>query len=140
MSAENNKAFIERYLTAINGKPKSAELLDQFIANQDYKNAQLVMEAAVPCFVNNEPMEIVAEGDLVMVQGWVSGENLGPGDLLGVSPTGKPLKVAVYETYKIGEGKIIGYTCLIDALTVWKQLGIDPNGVDAPAFWQALEK
>jgi predicted ester cyclase len=123
MSTEENKAFIRRYLEAINGKPKPPAILDLFIGEQPLKDHIASTEAAFPLYTIS-PEEIVGEGDLVCVRGMVHAVNLG--SLMGMPPTGKEVNFSIFMTYKVAGGKIVDHWMLTDNLTMMQQLGVIP--------------
>ena len=77
MSVEENKHFIQRYFDAINGKPKPPAVLDLYIADPDLKEHIRTAEEAFPLY-RLDAEEIIAEGELVSVRGWVRGIHRGP--------------------------------------------------------------
>jgi predicted ester cyclase len=123
MSAEENKKFIRRYLDAINDKPKTAAILDLFITDQSLKDHITASEAGFPLY-RIDAEEIVAEGDLVCVRGWVRGTN--KGSFMGIPPTGKEVNFSIFLTYKISGGKIVDHWMLTDNMTLMQQLGVIP--------------
>lgn len=123
MSANENKEFVRRYLDAINGKPKTAAIMDLFIAEQPLKDHIAAAEAAFPLY-RLDADEIVAEGDLVCLRGWVRGTSLG--SFMGIPPTGKNVEFSIYITYKIAGGKIVDHWMLTDNMTLMQQLGVAP--------------
>ena len=127
MSTEENKEFIRRYLDAIHGKPKPESVLRLFIAEQPLIDHILTVEAVMPLY-NLDIEEMVAEGDLVSLRGWVRGTHLGP--LMGIEPTGKPIRIALFITYKILDGKIVDHWMLTDNMAMMQQIGAVPNPAD----------
>jgi len=121
MSAEDNKAFIRRYLDALSGKPKPPEIVDLFVAEEALKEHIATSEAAFPLY-RIDIGELVAEGDLACVRGMVRGVNQGP--FMGMPPTGKEVEFPIYITYKISNGKIVDHWMLTDNLTMMQQLGV----------------
>jgi steroid delta-isomerase-like uncharacterized protein len=67
---------------------------------------------------------IVAEGDTVAVRLTAVGTHRG--ELLGIPPTGKAVRVAVMETYRIADGRIAEQWVVMDALGMMQQLGAIP--------------
>jgi hypothetical protein len=124
MSTEENKAFIHRYLEAINGKPKTESVIRLFVADQSLIPHILASEAGFPLY-RIDAEEMVAEGDLVTVRGMVRGVH--NGNLMGIPPTGKNVEFAIYITYKVQEGKIVDHWILTDDLTWMKQIGLIPE-------------
>jgi predicted SnoaL-like aldol condensation-catalyzing enzyme len=126
MSTQENKEFIRRYLDAIHGKPKPESVLRLFIAEQPLIDHILVCEEMMPLYTLDVD-EMVAEGDLVSLRGWVRGTHLGP--FMGIEPTGKPINIAIFITYKIRDGKIIDHWMLTDNMAMMQQIGAVPNPV-----------
>jgi predicted ester cyclase len=124
MSIEENKQFIQRYFNAINGKPKPAAVLDLYMVDDELKAHIQTAEEAFPLY-RLDPEEILAEGDLVSVRGWVRGVHRGP--FMGVPPTGKPVEFSIFITYRIAAGKIVEHWMLTDNITVMQQIGMMPN-------------
>ena len=127
MSTSENKEFIQRYLDAINRKPKPESVLRLFIAEQPLIDHILTAEAVMPLY-ELEVEEMVAEGDLVSLRGWVTGTHLGP--IMGIEPTGKPIHIALFITYKIRDGKIVDHWMLTDNMAMMQQISEVPNPVD----------
>ena len=72
--------------------------------------------------------EMLAEGDMVSLRGWVRGTHLGP--FMGVEPTGKPIDMAIFITYKIQDGKIVDHWMLTDNMAMMQQIGAVPSPAD----------
>jgi predicted ester cyclase len=124
MSTEENKQFIRRYFDAINGKPKPPAVLDLYMADDDLKAHIQTAEEAFPLY-RLDAEEILAEGDLVSVRGWVRGVHRGP--FMGVPPTGKTVEFSIFITYRIAVGKIVEHWMLTDNITVMQQIGMMPS-------------
>jgi len=45
------------------------------------------------------------------------------GDLMGLAPTGKPIKIAGTMTFRILGGKVVESSCLIDEMALMQQIG-----------------
>lgn len=82
---------------------------------------------------SSEIMEIVAEGDVVVVRTRVSGTHKGVGKrpinggmLVGVPPTGKRFEVQHIRWYKIRDGKIVEHYAVRDDIGMMRQLGLLP--------------
>jgi hypothetical protein len=123
MSAEENKAFILRYLAAINGHPKTEALCDLFMTDFSLKQHILAAETGFPLY-SIKPREIIAEGDLVCVQGKVCGVHQGVFN--GIPATGKAVEFDIFITYRVADGKIIDHWMLTDNLTALQQMGVLP--------------
>ncbi len=123
MATEENKAFIRRYLDAINGKPKTESVIRLFVAEQPLIDHILTAEASFPLY-RLDAEEMLAEGDLVSLRGKVRGVHNGP--FMGLPPTGKPVEFAIFITYKVQDGKIVDHWMLTDNMTMLQQIGLVP--------------
>jgi DNA-binding CsgD family transcriptional regulator/predicted ester cyclase len=118
MSTEANKALIRRYFEAINGAPKTRQLLDRFTTDADLIRHIEQAEAAFPSY-RIELQETIAEGDLVSIRGTMHGVH--SGHLRGIPPTGRELAWEVSMTCRISGGKIVQHWMLTDILyRVWR--------------------
>jgi steroid delta-isomerase-like uncharacterized protein len=68
--------------------------------------------------------ELVSNGDTVAVRLTAVGTQRG--ELLGLPPTGKTVRIAVMEMYRIADGRIAEQWVVMDALGLLKQLGALP--------------
>lgn len=123
MSTEENKAFIRRYLDAINGKPKTESVARLFVAEQPLIDHILTAEASFPLY-RIDVEEMLAEGDLVSLHGMIRGVHNGP--FMGLPPTGRPVEFAIFITYKVQDGKIVDHWILSDNMTMMQQIGLMP--------------
>lgn len=123
MSTENSKAFIHRYLNAINGKDKTPQVVDQFVADSDSELKQHIAaaEAAFPRYAL-EPNDVFAEGDKVLIRFTLRGVHTGP--FMGIPATGKTLAVPGLIVYRITGGKIAEHWMQIDNGLMMQQLGV----------------
>lgn len=123
MSTEANKAFIREYLEAINGVVKTTELIDCYIADDDLKRHIQQADAAMPGY-SLDPVEMIAEGDLVSVRGTVRGLN--SGSLMGIPASGKDLDFGIFITYRVASGMIVEHWMLTDTMAMMQQMGVIP--------------
>ena len=128
MSTQENKEFVRRYFDAINGKPKSESVVNLYVSEQPLKDHIAMAEAAFPLY-SIDVEEMIAEGDLVSIRGRLRGTHKGP--FLGVPPTGKPIDVPIFLTYRVAGGKIVDHWMLSDNAAIMQQLGLLPNPADA---------
>ena len=119
MSTEENKNMVRRYLEAISGKPKSDSVMNLYIAEQSLKDHILAAEGAFPLY-RLDADEVIAEGDLVSVRGWIRGVHRGP--FMGIAPTGKSVEFSIFITYRIAGGKIVDHWMLTDNMALMQQL------------------
>jgi steroid delta-isomerase-like uncharacterized protein len=84
-----------------------------------YKHACLLHLAAFPDFrVTTE--SIIAEGDKVAISWTVNGTHLG--ELMGIAPTGRPVKFTGSTVYRLADGKIAENWWSYDALGMMQQI------------------
>jgi len=124
MNAQENKEFIRKYIEAISGKPKPAELVDQYVAEQPLKDHIAMNEAAFPGYEMHIE-KLIAEGDLVSVIGRANGTHKGP--FMNVPPTGKTWDVTIHITYRVEGEKIVEHWMAIDTAAFMQQLGLIPS-------------
>lgn len=125
MSAEENKAFIRRFLDAMSGKDKSAAAVAEYVSDADEEFSQhiAVFEAAFPSY-QLIAEDMIAEGDKVVVRGTMQGTH--KGNLMGIPPTGKQVTMPVIVIYRIADGKIVEHWINADQLGLMQQLGVVP--------------
>lgn len=141
MSSEASKALIQRlYEEGINRHDAVAAAA--FYA-ADAKNhgrvvgragMQAVFEALFSTFpdFNYRIEEATAEGDRVVCKVTMTGTHLGQptmpeafsGMLKGVPPTGKPVQVLQFHSFRIRDGQIAEHAAVRDDLGMLKQLGV----------------
>ena len=123
MSAEENKAFVRRYFEAINGKPKPAVVVDEYISDADQALKQHIafFEAAFPRY-ELIAEDMIAENDKVAVRATARGTH--KGEFMGIPPTGKQINISAMLIYRIANSKIVEHWMEIDAPTMMKQLGV----------------
>jgi predicted ester cyclase len=124
MNTQENKDFIRSYLEALSGKPKTPELVDQYVAEQSLKDHIAMNEAAFPGY-EMRIERMIAEDDLVSVIGRATGTHKGP--FMGMPPTGKSWDVPIHITYRIEGGKIVEHWMVIDTAAFMRQLGMIPS-------------
>lgn len=127
MNARENKDLIREYFEALGGKPKPAELIDQYVAEQSLKDHIAMYEAAFPEY-DMRIDQMVAEDDLVSVIGRGSGTHKGP--FMGMPPTGKSWDVPIHITYRLKDRKIVDHWMIVDTAAFMQQLGMIPNPAD----------
>ena len=140
MSAEH-KALMNRFFEGVGTGDLSVidELVaDDFVEHEEFPGLTPdkagvrkffeMFRGAFPDF-RMEPLETVAEGDLLCVRSVTTGTH--EGEFLGVSPTGKRIDVAGFDMVRIRDGQVTEHWGLLDALTLMQQLGAIPE--EAPA-------
>lgn len=122
MSAEENKAFVRRYLSAISGKDKTPTVVNQFVADADEALKQHIayFEAAFPRY-EMIAEDMIAEKDQVVVRLTARGTH--KGEFMGVPATGKSINIPGILIYRIADGKIVEHWMQVDAVSLMQQLG-----------------
>jgi steroid delta-isomerase-like uncharacterized protein len=123
MSTSENKAFVRRYLDAINGKDKPAAVQDQYISDADAILKQHIAgyEAAFPHYALIED-DMIAEGDKVVVR-WTMHATYG-GGFMNIPATGQQVAMPGIIIYRIADGKIVEHWMQVDSAALMQQLGV----------------
>jgi predicted ester cyclase len=131
MSSQANKQLIQKLIERFSGKPKTDELLRQLVADEALIAHSLASESAFPCY-RIDPIEMIAEGDLVSIRSTWSGTHLG--EFMGVPGTGKTFATPLFVTYRISGGKVVDHWMIIDNADLMRQLGIpQPQATGVPS-------
>ena len=125
MTTEENKALVRRYLDALSGKEKPAELVNQYVAesDEDLRQHIAVAEAGFPRY-ELPPDDIIAEGDKVVVRATMRATHLG--EFFGVPATGKEVTMPLIIIYRIADGRIVEHWIQMDVFGLMQQLGAIP--------------
>ena len=140
MSTESNKAVALRYIDIINAWDLDAlgEVVDKDAFTEhnpgwgalNFEQAlgtYKMIKAALPDLHFGEPPVIViAEGDLVVIAGGVSGTHTGE-PLFGVPATGKRLSWTGIDISRIANGKIVERWLEANMLSLMQQVGVIPS-------------
>lgn len=137
MLAEENKAFVRRYITEILNKKDLDGLLKCFTDDSIDHSAPPGVPAGLRgieqwfrMFFNSFPdaqaeiHDIIGEGDLVWHRGMFRATHTG--EFLGAPPTGKRIEVPVMEINRIKNDKIAEHWGGIDMFVFMQQLGAIP--------------
>jgi predicted ester cyclase len=126
MSAQENKAFIERYFGALSGKDKPPAVVDQYVSDSDQELKEHIafFEAAFPRYELIAD-DLIAEGDQVCVRTTFRGTH--EGDLMGLAPTHKSATISIMLIYRIADGKIVEHWMVADQMSLMQQLGAIPT-------------
>jgi len=128
MTTQENKEFIREYFEALSGKPKTPELVEEYVAEQPLKDHIAMNEAAFPGYTLNVE-QMIAEDDLVAIIGRASGTHKGP--FMGMPPTGKSWDVPLHITYRVKDRKIVEHWLVLDTAAFMQQLGMIPSNEGA---------
>lgn len=140
MAAEENKTLIRRYFAAIDAACQSgnADIIDEFLAPEfvehnpfpgipptrdGWKQAFLIFDAATPGYHVVE--DLVAEGD--KVAGRITAYGTHKGELFGIPPTGKQVRLTAIGIWRIADGKIVEHWYEADNVGLLRQLGVMPH-------------
>jgi steroid delta-isomerase-like uncharacterized protein len=123
MSVSENKAFISRYLDAINGKEKPATVVDQFVSEADALLKQHIAgyEAGFPRYALDVE-DMIAEADKVVLRFTFSATY--GGGFMNIPATGQQVAVPGIIIYRIADGKIVEHWMLVDSAVLMQQLGV----------------
>jgi predicted ester cyclase len=124
MSTADNKAFIRRYLSALNGVDKTPELVRQFVADEGLIQHILTMESAFPGY-ELQADDMVAEDDKVALRATARATHAG--EFAGLAPTGRQVTQPFIIIYRIADEKIVEHWIGIDMLSFMQQLGAVPE-------------
>jgi steroid delta-isomerase-like uncharacterized protein len=137
MSTEENKAIVRNFCEELFNQ-KRVDRADEFVA-PDYVDHDALpgqapglegakqkwaMYFAAMADMRFRIEEMVAEGDKVVVR-W-TGEGTQQGELLGIPPTGKSIRIGGISIYRLAEGKITEDSEHWDKLGLMQQLGAIP--------------
>jgi predicted ester cyclase len=125
MSASENKAYIRRYLDAINGKEKPATVVDQFISEADALLKQHIAgyEAAFPRYALIAE-DMIAEADKVVVR-FTFRATYG-GGFMNIPATEQQVAMPGIIIYRIADSKIVEHWMQVDSAALMQQLGVQP--------------
>ncbi len=137
MSTEANKALVRRLVKEVVHRGNFAVIPE--LAAPDFVEhaappgmattregiAQIIgmQRTAFPGLHSTEEA-MIAEGELVMYRGTLTGTNTGP--LMGMPPTGKPMTMGEMHVMRVRDGKLVEHWALFDLLGMMQQLGHVP--------------
>ncbi len=129
MQAENNKRIIQQYFEDLNSKPKTKDLIDQYISDEDMelKEHIQVFEAAFPGY-KLEPKETIVEEDKVSVSFNFIGTQ--KGDFNGIPASNKTVNIPGFISYHVKDGKIVSHDMVVDTMSLMQQLGAIPEAAN----------
>ncbi|MEP7377056.1 MAG: ester cyclase [Chitinophagaceae bacterium] len=118
---KQNKEFIIRYFNALSGVPKTREILEKYITDEELLGHIAFFEAAFP---NYEVFadEMTAEGNRVVVRARLKGCH--EGEFNGMLPTHRNIDIPFVVSYEIENGKIAHHWLIADQMALMEQLGV----------------
>ena len=141
MGAEGNKDVVRRYFAEIDRRG-DVSVIDEFVSPDFLDHGPSPgctpnvagLKQAFEMFRTGSPGthridDIIAEGDKVVVR--VTGEGVHEGELFGIPPTNRPMKVTGITILRLEGGKIVERWVEVDMLGDLQQLGVVPESQSA---------
>ena len=117
-SAES-KQFIGRYLQALSGQTKTADVVATFVSDPALVAHINDVESAFPAY-ELIAEDLIAEGDRVAMRGVFQGVHRGA--FAGVAPTGQLVSAPLMIVYRIQDGRIAEHWLHFDGAALVAQL------------------
>ena len=118
---KQNKEFIIHYFNALSGVPKTRELLEKYITDEELIGHIAFFEAAFPGYEVFAD-EMTAEGNRVVVRARLKGCH--EGEFNGMLPTHRNVDIPFVVSYEIENGKIAHHWLIADQMALMEQLGV----------------
>jgi predicted ester cyclase len=118
-SSSETRKFIEDYLRALSGQPKTTEVVSQFVSDPSLAEHIQQVEAAFPSY-ELIAEQLVADGDLAALRGTFSGVHRGP--FAGIPPTGKHVTADLMIFYRVHGGRIVEHWLQMNNAALVQQL------------------
>jgi predicted ester cyclase len=141
MGIEENKDLVRRYFEEIDRRG-DVSVIDDFVSPDFVDHSpspgcspdRAGLKQAFEMFRTGSPGthrvdDIIAEGDKVVVR--VMGEGVHEGDLFGIPPTNRPMKVPGITIFRIQDGRVAERWVQLDMLGALQQLGVIPEDQSA---------
>jgi len=117
-SAES-KQFIGRYLQALSGQAKTADLVTRFVSDRALIAHIRDVEAGFPAY-ELIAEDLIADGDRVAMRGVFQGVHRGP--FAGIAPTERAVSAPLMIVYRIQDGRIAEHWLHFDGASLIAQL------------------
>lgn len=124
MSGEASKALVVEYLDVLSGTDKPAEIVDQYVSDDDRELKQHIRdaEAAFPLYEMHRDA-LISEGDIVAVRFTMQARH---------AATGNKVEVPGQIWYRVQDRKIVQHWIVMDNAVLMQQLGAgQPEAVQA---------
>lgn len=102
-STTQSRRFIEDYLHALSGQPKTDELVARFVSDPALVEHIHQVEAAFPAY-ELIAQQLIAEENLVAMRGTFRG--IHQGAFAGIEPTHEAVSADLIIVYRLGDGRI----------------------------------
>jgi predicted ester cyclase len=138
--AEKNKALIRQmydYFNANDWEKLATIIAPDFVTHTLHSGQKQGFDGMKEGFaqfkatfpdVHNEPIDIVADGDLVIVRGRVAGTQ--KGEMNSIPPSGKTMDIDYFDEWVVKNGKVTELWGISDVPKLMEQLGLtnSPTG------------
>jgi len=118
-STAQSRQFIEDYLNALSGQPKTDELVARLVSDPSLVEHIRQVEAAFPAY-ELIVQQLIAEGDLVAMRSTFRGVHQGA--FAGIEPTHKAVSADLMIFYRLGDGRIAEHWLQMDMAALVAQL------------------
>jgi predicted ester cyclase len=119
LSSTDSKQIVGRYLQAISGQAKPAELVARFVSDPALAEHIQQTEAAFPAY-ELVAQELIAERNLVAMRGTFQGVQRSA--FAGIPATGRSVSAALLIMYRIEGGRIAEHWMQLDGPALMAQL------------------
>src|SRR5438067_1114329 len=113
------KTLITDYLRILSGRPKTPELVRQYVDDEHLAQHIADCEAAFPSYAIVVE-DLLAEGGKVVVRGTFEGIHRGP--FAGIEPTGRSVSAGLIVIYAVANGRIVDHWMQFDLFGLVRQL------------------
>lgn len=124
MNKQEAADFVQRYFATLK-KDKSTVALEPYISEEPLFQHIAFFDAAFPGYWLDAD-DIIADGDEIAVRFTFHGTH--KGELMGIPPTGKQVKMDGIIIYQLAEGRIVNHWMQTDTVSLLQQLGAMPAG------------
>lgn len=121
---KKNKQFFIRYSNAMSGKPKTRELIEQYVSDQALIEHILFFESVFPCY-SGEIEELTCDGNRLVAKLKMKCKH--EGFLHGIPPTHREIEATAVVGYEIENEKITSSWLISDQINIMKLLGLEPE-------------
>jgi predicted ester cyclase len=118
-SSSETKQLIESYLQALSGRPKTRDVVSQFVSDPSLAEHIQQIEAAFPSY-ELVARQLITDGDMAALRGTFSGVQRGP--FAGLPPTGKYVTADLMIFYRVHSGRIVEHWLQMNNAALLEQL------------------
>ena len=125
MSSDDNKRVIREYFDEVVNKGNLARLEQTTAGKAESLRQAISMFIAAFPDARTSIDDMIAEGDRVVVRSTTRATHKGA--LMGIQPTGRPVRYSGIDIFRLADGKIVDHWFVRDHLTLMEQLGVLPK-------------